>query len=284
MAAQNHRGQAHAGGLVVAKTERSGARESYVRAVDRVVDILECLAQSDRHWTLSLIAREVGLSPSTAHRLLGTLEQRQLVYRYPDSDVYTLGYRILSLTESVQQMPGIRQIALPELYRLRDATRATAALCLLSGFQRVTAAVVPSPEEVFFHLHSGTVAPLHTGCFSRAMLAFLPEEERSRYLDTLVDADLDSINADLEGIGGAGYAVTVFGVTPGVGGVAAPVFQRNGRVIASVGVLVPSEYLLRDPEPSLATETVKAARRISALTGYAPGPRASVAVSRGEPG
>lgn len=253
---------------MVARIQQSDARESYVRSVDRVVDILECLVQSERQWTLSLIARELSLPPSTTHRLLGALERRQIVFRHPDSDVYTLGYRLLSYAASVEQMADIRQIAMPELHRLRDTTHATSALCLLSGRERVTAAVLPNPGEFSIVARTGKSAPLHEGCFSRVMLAFLPIEERNEYLSSLANFDVDSLLGELADIKTRRYAVTTSGMLVHVGGIAAPIFRRDGRVVASVGILVPAQTLGTDSGAALGEQVRQAAQTISDLTGY----------------
>src|SRR4030095_10551961 len=55
------------------------SRDSGVQSVDRALSIMETLAEDDEGYRLSDLAIRTGLSTSTVHRLLGTLENRRFV-------------------------------------------------------------------------------------------------------------------------------------------------------------------------------------------------------------
>src|SRR4030081_1007946 len=57
----------------------SEPRDCGVQSVDRALLIIETLAEDDEGYRLSDLAVRTGLSTSTAHRLLGTLEKRRFV-------------------------------------------------------------------------------------------------------------------------------------------------------------------------------------------------------------
>jgi IclR family acetate operon transcriptional repressor len=50
-----------------------------VQSVDRALSIIETLAEDDEGYRLSDLAVRTGLSTSTVHRLLATLEKRRFV-------------------------------------------------------------------------------------------------------------------------------------------------------------------------------------------------------------
>src|ERR1700722_1278437 len=54
-------------------------RDGGVQSVDRALSIIETLAEDDEGYRLSDLAVRTGLSTSTAHRLLATLEKRRFV-------------------------------------------------------------------------------------------------------------------------------------------------------------------------------------------------------------
>src|SRR5207237_9444614 len=54
-------------------------RDGGVQSVDRALSILETLAEDDEGYRLSDLAVRTGLSASTVHRLLATLESRRFV-------------------------------------------------------------------------------------------------------------------------------------------------------------------------------------------------------------
>src|SRR5436309_16011181 len=55
------------------------ARDGGVQSVDRALSILETLAEDDEGYRLSDLAVRTGLTDSTVHRLLATLESRRFV-------------------------------------------------------------------------------------------------------------------------------------------------------------------------------------------------------------
>src|SRR3979490_1591493 len=54
-------------------------RDGGVQSVDRALSIIETLAEDDEGYRLSDLAVRTGLSTSTVHRLLATLEKRRFV-------------------------------------------------------------------------------------------------------------------------------------------------------------------------------------------------------------
>ena len=59
-------------------TDETDVRDGGVQSVDRALSILETLAEDDEGYRLTDLAVRTGLSTSTAHRLLATLEKRQI--------------------------------------------------------------------------------------------------------------------------------------------------------------------------------------------------------------
>src|ERR1700686_4920130 len=55
------------------------SRDGGVQSVDRALLIIETLAENDEGYRLSDLAVRTGLSTSTVHRLLATLEKRRFV-------------------------------------------------------------------------------------------------------------------------------------------------------------------------------------------------------------
>src|ERR1700755_2443702 len=56
------------------------SRDGGVQSVDRALTIIETLAEADEGYRLSDLAIRTGLSTSTVHRLLATLENRRFVH------------------------------------------------------------------------------------------------------------------------------------------------------------------------------------------------------------
>jgi DNA-binding IclR family transcriptional regulator len=67
-----------------------------VRAVDRALDILLCFSQEKSVLSLTEIADHVGISKSTVHRLLATLESKRFLFRNSATGKYHLGFCFLA--------------------------------------------------------------------------------------------------------------------------------------------------------------------------------------------
>ena len=95
-------------------------------------------------------------------------------------------------------------------------------------------------------------------------------------LTRLTITNPDALRRDLATIRAQGYSVTFGESHDGVHGVAAPIRDHTGRVVASVSVLAPAVRIPRSRIPELIEKVTETARRISRDLGYA-GPAAPAA-------
>ena len=72
-----------------------------IQVIDRMMKLLDVLAQHPDPVTLKQLALETGLHPSTAHRILGAMTQSGFVDR-TDAGIYRLGIRLLELGSLVK--------------------------------------------------------------------------------------------------------------------------------------------------------------------------------------
>ena len=106
---------------------------SSVQSLLRALDLLEALGRLGDS-RLGELADEVGLHPSTAHRLLGTLCARGFVTQDGRSGRYRLGYAVLALAQDTGKHTGeLRMIARPHLDAIRDACGETSTWSCWSG-------------------------------------------------------------------------------------------------------------------------------------------------------
>src|SRR4030095_15549910 len=104
------------------------ARDSGVQSVDRALSIIETLAEDDEGYRLSDLAIRTGLSTSTVHRLLGTLETRRFVQFDRTESKWHVGARAFTVGATFARRRNFSAQAVPYLRKLRDLTRETAHL------------------------------------------------------------------------------------------------------------------------------------------------------------
>jgi IclR family transcriptional regulator, acetate operon repressor len=228
-------------------------------------------------WGPREIARGVGMNASTVQRLLGLLEEEQLVRR-EEGGRYELGLEFLRLAWTVSSQRSLRELALPHMRELAEQSGETVVLNLYDATrkQACSIAVVESSEPVRYVFELYEWRDLHAGASGRAILAFLPEDERRAVIDrapleplterTITDPkQLEDVVAEVRD---KGYALSVEERRTGGVGVAAPVFGPDGRVIADVGLAIPTQRFDAADEQRLAELVTAAAERITgALAG-----------------
>src|SRR6476619_6293356 len=89
------------------------ARDSGVQSVDRALSIIETLAEDDEGYRLSDLAIRTGLSTSTVHRLLGTLENRRFVQFDRTESKWHVGAQSFAVGATVTRRRNFTAQALP---------------------------------------------------------------------------------------------------------------------------------------------------------------------------
>ncbi len=168
-----------------AAQERSNERYR-IRSVERALSILQLLAAEKGELSASEISRKLGLPQSTAFRLLVTLAASGFVEQNPDNDRYRLGVSCLALGSTFLANSDLRQRAIPYLERLRDETGETVHLGILDGYDIVYLDKLPGLHPIgLMSSKVGAHAPSYCTGLGKALLAFLPEEQISAYIQKL---------------------------------------------------------------------------------------------------
>ncbi|MEO7005920.1 MAG: IclR family transcriptional regulator [Terrimesophilobacter sp.] len=240
-----------------------------------MADILLALSRDDSAIGVSAIARELNLSKAVVHRILQSLASRDLVRIDPASRAYSLGPSATALGARALRQLDLKVVARDDLVSLRNATRETTTLSLLVVDKRTYVDQYESPQEIKMTVEPGRLYPLHAGASSRAILAFLPDVDVTRVLESRLEPltdetidDLDVLKERLGQVRATGYATSRGERQSGAGSVAAPVFRGDGRVVGSISVCGP---LARFDTPAVERYVplvTAAASRISARLGW----------------
>ena len=119
-----------------------------VSVLDRVTAVFEAFGEHDEGLGVSELARRANLPKSTVSRIAADLVGQQFLDR--DGDKLYLGVRLFELGQTVEQPRRLRQLALPVMTDLRNATGQTIHLAVLEGIDVVFIAIVrggPMPTD-----------------------------------------------------------------------------------------------------------------------------------------
>ncbi|HLI25455.1 MAG TPA: IclR family transcriptional regulator [Chloroflexota bacterium] len=247
-----------------------------IKVLDRALEIMRHLALDPRGRALGELSASLKLPKSTTRRFLLTLARHGFVEQDPETERYRLGLVVLGLSTAVQRHSSLAAAAQPVLERLRDDSGETAAVHVRFGDVRVCLAVAESRERVRYVHEVGQATPLYAGAQSKVLLAALAPDERAAFLArvplrplterTLVEPM--ALAEELERVRRLGYAVSTGEVTRDAAAVAAPLHDRTGRTVASIGVTGPLSRLSAPRLTELVPLVVAAAADVSRRLGY----------------
>jgi DNA-binding IclR family transcriptional regulator len=235
--------------------------------VDRVVTVLELLAEAPEGLRVADVARALDVHKATASRLLATLRARRVLDR-DASGRYRLGPAFLRF--AAVALTGLEMVsqARPDLEALGRRTGETVNLAILDGVEVVYVDQVTGDHAIVAGNWVGRRSPAHCSSSGKVLLAFGPDAIRTRVVSGRLErrtthtvTDPRRLQVLLEEVRRRGYARSVSELEDGLTTVAAPVFVR-GELIAAVSVSGPSFRLPARDLPRLGRLAVDAAGAI----------------------
>lgn len=232
----------------------------------RIVRVLETFTADRTVQTASDIGRRAGLPSSTAHRLVDELVREGLLER-DDEHRVRLGMRLWELALRGSRALRLRQAALPSMERVQARVREHTQLAVLEHDEALFVERLSHPEAGANITRIAGRLPLHASSSGLVLLAYADPEVQERVLAGPLPAvspetttDAAALRRVLAGIRRSGFVVAVGSVESVSTGVAVPVRDENGEVVAALSVVLP-----RTTAPEVAvTELLRAARDIRA--------------------
>ncbi|ASL47278.1 HTH-type transcriptional regulator KipR [Burkholderia sp. AD24] len=213
--------------------------------LERAFAVIRALSEAQPDGgRVTRLAKAVGLTQGTVHRILHALIAEGIVEQDDNSRLYRLSVDFFALAAQAGNPSGMRTLCRPALLRLCASLGDTIFLLVKSSFDAVCLDICegPFPIRSFTGDIGGRVA-LGVGQGSLAILAFLPEAEREEIIRFNVPrirgyGVLDEVylRTEIERVRRLGYAANNTGVLDGMAGVAVPVLDRTGHAVAALSV------------------------------------------------
>lgn len=213
--------------------------------LERAFAVIRALSEAQADGgRVTRLAKAVGLTQGTVHRILHALIAEGIVEQDESTKLYRLSVDFFALAAQAGNPSGMRTLCRPALLRLCASLGDTIFLLVKSSFDAVCLDICegPFPIRSFTGDIGGRVA-LGVGQGSLAILAFLPEAEREEIIRFNVPrirgyGVLDEVylRTEIERVRQLGYAGRNSGVLDGMAGVAVPILDRTGVAVAALSV------------------------------------------------
>lgn len=252
------------------RTQSPDAEGATVQALDRGLMLLSALAKQGE-VTLSELALGVGMPPSSAHRLLVTLQKHGIAAFDEATQNWSVGVEAFRIGSAFTHRTNLVEAGREVMRHLMEETGETANLGIAADGFVVFLSQVDSQNPIRAFFRPGTRGHMHASGIGKALLAELSQAEVEQLLQktglpSFTAKTLTSpkaLFADLETTRRRGWSFDDEERHAGMRCVAAPIFNAYGEAIAGVSVSGPS---VRFPDDAVAETGPKVRRAAQAIT------------------
>jgi DNA-binding IclR family transcriptional regulator len=238
-------------------------------AVERIARILDTFTAARTVQTASEIGRRSGLPRSTAHRLVDALAASGLLERDEDRRV-RVGMRLWELATRSSHALRLRQIALPFMEEAQSRIQEHTQLAILEQDEALILERLSSPVSGSNIVEVAGRLPLHASSSGLVLLAFGSRELQERVLSSPLTpltratlSDPEAVRRKLAEVRRLGHAVAPGYIEDVSTGVAVPVRDDSGKVIAALSAVLPRDSEIFPPLHELRRTAVGLGRALA---------------------
>jgi DNA-binding IclR family transcriptional regulator len=232
--------------LKIKKRETKSEYTGFVPAVAQASQILLSLAKNPSpKANLTEICKSVNIYKSKGYAILNTLQKYGFVQKDIEEKTYSLGLGLISLSRKVLDNVNYNDIAAPILETLARKTRSTALFGIIDSSNMFIVARQEADQDISVTIRPGYRFHITHGAHGKAIIAFLPEDEREKILKQkklffygdASKCDRDRLKAELTQCRDIGFAFDIGELNAGINVIASPVFDSREHLIGSMFVM-----------------------------------------------
>lgn len=228
-----------------------------IQSGEKTLSFLEYMVLKQEPVRLIDIAKDLGMTNTTAARYLNTLMDKGYIEQNPATLEYSATFKIVALANHVSKHKDLKQIARPYLEQLAKTFGESANIAVEENMNSVYIDVIRESNASLMAIqHVGNAAPMHCTGNGKLLLLNYKDDELDRFISMKgiprftenTYATKEDLKLELERIRRRGYAYDEEECEIGIRCLAFPVFDAPGRIIAGMSVTGPKgrmtdEYL-----------------------------------------
>ncbi len=244
--------------------------------LQRGLEVIEFLVQSQRGFTVSELARELGFPKNSTSRILNALQY----YGYIDKDEttreFSLTRKLFSMAYSGGNEKNLMEKSMDIMRQLRDETGETVVISVMDGREGLILEQVQGTHPFRFVCDPGIRQPAHAASSPKVIIAHMGDDLRDSFVAGMEFPKMTAttitsakrFRAELKEIRLCGYALDRGELLEGVRCASAAILDMHGNPLASITVTGPVNRLSDDELDKVAKSTRDHALRISQRFGY----------------
>ena len=251
------------------------SKQNSVRALEKALTVLEHLSRIEGDIDLATLTQRLDMPKTTLLRLLNTLKKHNFVQQDERSRRYRLGWALIYLGRAANRAFDIVEFIHPYLKRLSRESGETANLVFLDRNHAVYVDQVVSDSIIRGVPAVGAPLGLHCTAAGKVLLSWQSKEKVEQILPQIgfsaltekTITNLEQLRRELKQVREQGCAVDDEESELGGRCVAAPIFGREGSLVAAISVMGPANRVNPDTIPALSALLAKTAEEISRTLG-----------------
>jgi DNA-binding IclR family transcriptional regulator len=239
-----------------------------IQSIQRAAEILKLLAHGGAHQlSVGELARALDLAKPTVHGILRTLQEVGFVEQEVEGGKYRLGAALFQIGTSYLDGNELRAKALNWSDTLAMRAREAVRIGVMHGKHVLVVHHVFRPDNSRQTLETGALLPWHATALGKALVAFgeWPDGDLRRF--TRHTLNPDELHTAMNEVRDRDWAYDLHELVEGEASVAAPIRDRRGTVVGTIGISGPVERLCESPDQPPRLELVsyvrEAARSVS---------------------
>ena len=259
-----------------ANSNQTANSQYHVPNLERALKIMELLADHTEGLTATQITEFLNFPRNSVFRITTTLLDHGYLSREEGTKVFQLSQKLLTMGYSALSEQNLVEKSIGVMRSLRDRFKETVPLGILHGEVGLVIEEVPGTYPFRFVLEPGKTFHLHTSAPGKALVAYLPDEEREELIQQIdfkifnerTITDTNTYRLVLEEVRQLGYAIDHAEETEGMYCIGAPIFNRQGIPVAAIWLTGPSSRIREEDFDLIGIEVRRHADRISRNLGF----------------
>lgn len=258
--------------------ENAEKKIAFVKSADRVLDILELLAEEQHPLNLMEISRRLDLPTSSTYKIIQNLLERGYLESDNSEKQFRLGHKVLEIaTKYTQSTDLITQFQHAAQKIVADLNEAV-FLSIRDRDMILYISEKQSNHPVRFVSHMGMKLPLHSTAMGKAMLckqsdavisALYADKPLTKLTDTTI-ADITQLLAQIRQAREEGLSYSYGEAAQGIQCVAAPICNAQDEAVAAIGISIPVARLSEPLWENAKRRVAQAAHELSLHIYYHP--------------
>ena len=247
--------------------------------LERALELFELLSENPQGLTISAMSTILNFPRNSVFRIITTLNDNSFLIRDDELRTYRLSPKLLTIGMKALSDPALVEVALPVMHSLQKIYKETVPIGIINDNKGVILEEITGTHAFRFVLEPGKSFNLHTSAPAKAILAFLPNDEKesllstikyTKYTDTTILNRQDYLG-DLQKVKKLGYAKDFAEEIEGMHCLAAPIFNRTGYPVAAVWITGPSIRIHESDFDEIGRDVRHHADKISNKLGFSNG-------------